>query len=1777
MPPPDDFDAIERRFGGATAAPAAADFDAIEAKFGQLSGVRAAIFGDAGTEAALPLSDDDKAAYIKRLFPGQDYDPGSEVLSPEEQQRIFADYKREPYVVGAGGADPEFTRRTSVAAFDKLFGPRTVGERQQIEEILAKHAPKEASAGERAQYLGGQFMEGMNAPAMGYARRLFGRGGALENPASLEAAENVANPSRKSIGDGRFEEVRKDVESTFVGRTLSGAANLAGATPGLLATGAALTKPTVLGVANPLAKVVPPMAAGPTALGLNALASSGGDVAAAGEGVAFGAIAGALSLPLKQYIASLPIALQSKAVDRLATMAAGGLEFAAADAILHGPDGERALTNFIFGAGMKAVGTSPGQARAKELTTSREVYPDPVEAAPGVREGYDRRLAEVESARSATPAIDPVAEAKATAAEFDAKVAPESAAAEKPVSVAPVAPIEAQAKPPAPDAPASKTLVGTDKRVVTADDLPDARGSAETKWYHGTGAKDLNPQVLDTIGSSDPNSLVGMGLYLTDSPQIAETYAAARGRRTGTPTVYEAQVAPRNVINFEKPLPPQVAETMARAAGGLSETAGQYVKDAIANGKSGMEVYKAMREGLIYDEIPLSEATETLQTLQGQLRDLGYDAISHIGGLRAGKGENLHRVLVVLDPNYGYSRDGKFVQPYENPVRSFAPKASSHPQEVAEAKASAQGAAIEPKAEAPKPVEPDPWTLTPEQFKARYGGDASDWAAVVRNGIEIFNATNIPPEVRRTYDEQTAARNAKSKAAKDAYDASQRDEYLYHVAPASRAGRIESEGLRPNAGATVRGGSYEGYSKGKVFLTEKGGIDFWKDRVSRHLEDQGLPSDVTVYRVKRSDVPDAKPDAIGSKDATKPAYYADRPIRVEPVATAEASKPPAPEARPMEAAPKPADVVRELTAQPAETSMFAGGPESISTKAYEAWTATREGFRGAIKGLKDFFSSQKAPELLRLSPRAWRGVVAAESAPQIAKAAVKVWEAEVPNPSWSPKERVQFEAALTENNRLGAVDNRIADAEAKRTEAQALREQAATLNGSAAADALLKKATRLDREALVFDERAKRAEGKNEYLIGEGKPFASQAELAEFVSRPDVVEAAKRHQAWWSEMVEPSYKSAQSIEGTEAMPTRGRFFDSRASLVVPPEGEATTGVAGSKAGQTENIKTRRSKFAHLAWGDSSRGYEVEANKYLKKALEDVVPKGGWRDAVDSLVREGHGVRLTKPDQQKPTEIAGEPAVKFDIGQQGERVYLPKSLHETLTHIRQVGAATHIKGFSDLAKTATHQAMSMAKDNIFVMARAISRVMTLPSTGRPALEIAGNVALWPVMRVIDIANLGARALGYMKASPRERLAMGTAGVAEREPMLKRDSKGRVETDAQGNPIEIDANLPGLKWLGPVSNAIDTAARESLVTTMRRLKANGVNIDTSPEAMSKYVGQLGRYGRAWYGAIQRIFTDSGANPFFESRRTSRGNALRMMAANPNLTPLDTGTALKLRGVVLSKLVGLMTTTAIANVLTTGDVLGGPSTPVGAISLGKDKDGKRIFLDFWKLMGIRQVARATGIEQALEGLRRGDDAGQVALSALTGAGREAAGFASGPLPTALSIGATGSRPDQLIGGQTDASIPAAVDPATLTRRRAVEGAKAALPLVGEGAELFAKWFGGENIKDILNAGTEVTPDMIDEFVNLRNTVGVGVGQTDAQASTLHDRSNKGFFFGTYLDAVKEDLRRASPDKVQAIVDKAWRDIDTRDDLSAGDKKKAKSAIQYYARNRRLLMGGR
>lgn len=101
------------------------------------------------------------------------------------------------------------------------------------------------------------------------------------------------------------------------------------------------------------------------------------------------------------------------------------------------------------------------------------------------------------------------------------------------------------------------------------------------------------------------------------------------------------------------------------------------------------------------------------------------------------------------------------------------------------------------------------------------------------------------------------------------------DDHVYHVTTQGNASSIVSGGFK-QSGSTVKG-SYETYSKGKVFFTEKSGLATWKSKIEDHLfHEHDDPPPVAIVRVKKSEVEHLlKPDEIGTKDAGSPAYYVD--------------------------------------------------------------------------------------------------------------------------------------------------------------------------------------------------------------------------------------------------------------------------------------------------------------------------------------------------------------------------------------------------------------------------------------------------------------------------------------------------------------------------------------------------------------------------------------------------------------------------------------------------------------------------------------------------------------------------------------------------------------------------------------------------------------------------------------------------------------------------------------------------------------------------------------
>lgn len=221
---------------------------------------------------------------------------------------------------------------------------------------------------------------------------------------------------------------------------------------------------------------------------------------------------------------------------------------------------------------------------------------------------------------------------------------------------------------------------GVEVRFASGDEPPEVRVEQpkdrtapefvnSKKWYHGTSATDLKAEDLDPF-FGDHQALMGHGIYLTDNPGIAKGYAGNRARKSGESTVYEAEVKVDKVLDLEQPATPEVRAIFEKHSKG-SEDFNENFTEAAKNQKATTEdLLQALRkdvEEYSHDAmVPTSDFIELFQDLNSDLRQAGYDALTHTGGRRTGNAP--HQVLILLDPHDSYSQVGRKGQ-----VTSFKP------------------------------------------------------------------------------------------------------------------------------------------------------------------------------------------------------------------------------------------------------------------------------------------------------------------------------------------------------------------------------------------------------------------------------------------------------------------------------------------------------------------------------------------------------------------------------------------------------------------------------------------------------------------------------------------------------------------------------------------------------------------------------------------------------------------------------------------------------------------------------------------------------------------------------------------------------------------------------------------------------------------------------------------------------------------------------------------------------------------------------------------------
>lgn len=139
---------------------------------------------------------------------------------------------------------------------------------------------------------------------------------------------------------------------------------------------------------------------------------------------------------------------------------------------------------------------------------------------------------------------------------------------------------------------------------------------------------------------------------------------------------------------------------------------------------------------------------------------------------------------------------------------------------------------------------------------------------VTLSGLLSVLSMRISDELHRT-PEYIAFDQAKQQREK----LEREDDYLYHVTINRNLPGIKSKGLIPGARSNFDG-FYKDYSAGKIFLCERGAVQYWIDKLEENQNVQGVRiSKPVVVRIPKVNVRGLENDAAGTRDSRHPCYY----------------------------------------------------------------------------------------------------------------------------------------------------------------------------------------------------------------------------------------------------------------------------------------------------------------------------------------------------------------------------------------------------------------------------------------------------------------------------------------------------------------------------------------------------------------------------------------------------------------------------------------------------------------------------------------------------------------------------------------------------------------------------------------------------------------------------------------------------------------------------------------------------------------------------------------
>lgn len=168
---------------------------------------------------------------------------------------------------------------------------------------------------------------------------------------------------------------------------------------------------------------------------------------------------------------------------------------------------------------------------------------------------------------------------------------------------------------------------------------PEGEETEET-LFHGTKASIGKLSEADPIQFGKVSAIYGEGLYLTDNPEVAESYSKRKGSGPQGNVLSGKVSKDVNLLDLDKEIPEELRPV-------FMDIIKNYTDEQPSSWK-GVDVYDHLRDVMADNEIMESEAIENFQELNNVLWTQGFQGLKHIGGRKIKSPFGEHNVKILF-------------------------------------------------------------------------------------------------------------------------------------------------------------------------------------------------------------------------------------------------------------------------------------------------------------------------------------------------------------------------------------------------------------------------------------------------------------------------------------------------------------------------------------------------------------------------------------------------------------------------------------------------------------------------------------------------------------------------------------------------------------------------------------------------------------------------------------------------------------------------------------------------------------------------------------------------------------------------------------------------------------------------------------------------------------------------------------------------------------------------------------------------------------------------